>query len=210
MLKIGLTGGIGCGKSTVAQFFADFHIPVLDADLIAHQLVAVGQPALLEIAQTFGGVILNSDGSLNRSLLKERVFSDLQQKQKLEAILHPLIYQAILAQIAQLSAPYCIICIPLLFETQMSHLVDRILVVDCPLSKQIERVQSRDQLSLARIESILATQVSREFRIAHADDLIDNSHADSALAEQVKKLHNFYLSVSDRQDKSVCEHQHHL
>lgn len=210
MFKVGLTGGIGCGKTTVAQLFAGFNIPVLDADVIAHQLVAVGQPALLEIAKTFGTAILNADGSLNRAQLRELVYADPQQKQRLEAILHPLVYQTLQTQSEQQDARYCILCIPLLFETNMTHFVDRILVVDCPVEVQIERVQKRDQLTLARIESILASQVSREFRLAHGHDLINNAGADSALAEQVKKLHNFYLSISDRQEHSVCEHPHHL
>lgn len=210
MFKVGLTGGIGCGKSTVAQLFADFKVPVLDADVIAHQLVAVGQPALEEIAKTFGNTILNADGSLNRTQLRELVYSDPHQKQRLEAILHPLVYQSLQTQSEQLAAPYCILCIPLLFETKMAHFVDRVLVVDCPVEVQIERVQKRDQLTQARIGSILASQVSREFRIAHGHDLINNAGADSALAEQVKKLHNFYLSISDPQDHSVCEHPHHL
>ncbi len=210
MLKIGLTGGIGCGKSTVEKIFASFDIPVIDADLIAHQLVVIGQPALAKIEQTFGKVILNADGSLNRAALRDIVFSDPKQKQKLEAILHPACYETIQVQLAELNSPYCIISIPLLFETNMRHLVDRVLVVDCPVSSQIERVQKRDQLSRARIQSILDSQVSRDYRKSHADDLIDNASADSALAEQVKTLHNFYLSISDRQDNVVSEYPHHL
>ena len=116
MLKIGLTGGIGCGKSTVAKIFAELNIPVLDADEIAHSLVEKGQPALTQIRLAFGPEILNPDGSLNRKSLRERVFSDLKQKQKLESILHPLIYQTLQAELEQLIAPYCIISIPLLFE----------------------------------------------------------------------------------------------
>lgn len=201
MLKVGLTGGIGCGKSTVARIFADLNVPVLDADKIAHRLVEKGQPALTQIQLAFGTAILNPDGSLNRKNLREQVFSDLKQKQKLESILHPLIYKTLQAELEQLTAaPYCIISIPLLFETGMTHFVDRILVIDCPVETQIERVKVRDSLSTERIQSIIDSQVSRAFRKAQADDLIDNSDTDYRLAERVKKLHNLYLSISACRD----------
>lgn len=200
MLKVGLTGGIGCGKTTVAKVFAKLNIPVVDADEIAHRLVEKGQPALDQIQQEFGTDILNPDGSLNRKKLSERIFSDLKQKQKLESILHPLIYKTIQSEIEQLNAPYCILCIPLLFETDMVHFVDRVLVVDCPVEMQIERVKNRDHLPIERIQAIINNQISRESRKEKADDLIDNSVANYRLAEQVKKLHNLYLSLSDHQD----------
>ncbi len=205
MLKIGLTGGIGCGKSTVTKFFEQLKTPVIDADEIAHQLVAIGQPALAQIQQEYGSDVLNPDGSLNRTLLRELIFSDCRQKQKLEAILHPLVYQSIQAKLKQFNTPYCIICIPLLFETNMAHLVDRILVVDCPVETQIKRLQKRDNMTIERIQSIIDSQVSRDVRKAQANDLIDNSKTDDRLAEDVKKLHNFYLSLSTFQDKLVCE-----
>jgi len=205
MLKIGLTGGIGCGKSTVARIFEQLKTPVIDADEIAHQLVAIGQPALAQIQQDFGTVVFKPDGSLDRKKLSEIVFSDPEQKQKLESILHPLVYRSIQAKIKQLNTPYCIICIPLIFETNMTQLVDRILVVDCSFETQIERVQKRDNMTIERIQSIINSQVSRAFRKAHANDLIDNSETDDRLAEAVKKLHNLYLSLSNYQDKLVCE-----
>jgi dephospho-CoA kinase len=208
MLKIGLTGGIGCGKTTVARVFEQFKTPVIDADEIAHQLVAIGQPALIQIQQEFGTAVLSPDGSLNRKKIRERVFSDPKQKQKLEAILHPLVYQSIqakLERLSQLNKPYCIICIPLLFETNMTHFVDRILVVDCSVETQIERVRKRDDMAIERIQSIIDSQVSRAYRNAQANDLIDNSKTNDRLAEEVKKLHNLYLSLSSCQDKLVCE-----
>jgi dephospho-CoA kinase len=200
MLKVGLTGGIGCGKTTVARVFAQLNIPVIDADEIAHRLVAIGQPALSQIQQEFGADILNPDGSLNRKKLRELIFSDLKQKHKLESILHPLVYQAIQAELKQLNAPYCIICIPLLFETNMCHFVDRILVVDCSVETQIERVRCRDHLTVERIQSIINSQASRAFRKKNANDLIENSGTNDKLAEQVKKLHNLYLSLSTCRD----------
>ena len=205
MLKIGLTGGIGCGKSTVARVFEQLKTPVIDADEIAHQLVAIGQPALARIQQEFGTDVLNPDGSLNRNKLRELIFSDPKQKQKLESILHPLVYKSIQAELNRLNTPYCIICIPLLFETNMTHLVDRILVVDCSVETQIERIRKRDNITIERIQSIIDSQVSRAFRKAQANDLIDNSKTDDRLAEEVKKLHNLYLSLSTCQDKLVCE-----
>ncbi|MGZ4969977.1 MAG: dephospho-CoA kinase [Methylobacter sp.] len=200
MLKVGLTGGIGCGKSTVAKIFANFNIPVLDADEIAHRLVEKGQPALDQIQHEFGAAILNPSGSLNRQRLRDIVFSDLKRKQKLESILHPLVYKTLQAELEQLTAPYCIISIPLLFETNMAGFVDRILVIDCPVETQIERVKMRDNLTIERIQSIIDNQVSRAYRKAKAEDLIDNSTTDYRLAEQVKKLHNLYLSLSACRD----------
>ena len=205
MLKIGLTGGIGCGKTTVAKIFEQLKSPVIDADEIAHQLVAIGQPALAQIQQEFGTDVLNPDGSLNRKKLRELIFSDPEQKQKLESILHPLVYQSIQAELKQLNTPYCIICIPLLFETNMTRLVDRILVVDCSIETQIERIRKRDNMSIERILSIIDSQVSPAFRKAQANDLIDNSETNDRLAEEVKKLHNFYLSLSTCRNKLVCE-----
>jgi len=208
MLKIGLTGRIGCGKSTVARIFEQLKTPVIDADEIAHQLVAIGQPALAQIQQDFGTRVFKPDGSLDRKKLSEIVFSDPKQKQKLESILHPLVYEAIQAalnQLNQLNKSYCIISIPLIFETNMTHLVDRILVVDCSVETQIKRVRKRDNMAIERIQSIIDSQVSRAFRKAHTNDLIDNSVTDDRLAEEVKKLHNLYLSLSNYQDKLVCE-----
>ena len=196
MLEIGLTGGIGCGKSTVTALFKQLNVPVIDADDIAHQLVTVGQPALSLIQQQFGHHCLNADGSLNRNVLRELVFSHPEQKQILEAIIHPLVYQTIQVQIASFTTPYCIISIPLLFETNKADFVNRVLVIDCPIAIQIERVQKRDNLTVKRVQSIIDSQVSRAFRIAHADDVIDNTQTNTELAQQVEKLHNLYLSLS--------------
>lgn len=196
MLKIGLTGGIGCGKSTVTALFKHRNVPVLDADDIARQVVAVGQPALKLIQQTFGSDSLNADGSLNRDFIRELVFTYPEQKKKLEAIIHPLVYQTIQADLVLLTAPYCILSIPLLFEVNRADFVDRVLVIDCPVATQIERVQKRDNLSPERVQSIIDSQVSRAFRLAHAEDVIDNTQSNAELAQQVEKLHNLYLSLS--------------
>lgn len=195
MLKVGLTGGIGCGKTTVSQLFANHGIPTIDADLIAHQVVAVGQPALQRIADTFGKLSLNHDGSLNRVYIRELVFTQPEQKQKLEAIIHPLVFETIKTQVSKLNTAYCLISIPLLFETQTASEVDRVLVIDCPVETQVSRIMARDGLTKERILSIIATQVSHEFRVQHANDIILNDQDAPALAQQVEKLHNFYLSL---------------
>jgi len=210
MLRVGLTGGIGCGKTTVSNLFAGFGVPILDADQVARELTEKGQPALDRIREAFGGQILNADGSLNRLQLKRIIFADAEQKRKLEAMLHPLIWAALNAKSAQLAAPYCILSIPLLFETKMEAIVDRILVVDCPVELQIERVSQRDRLAIETIRAIIDSQVHRDYRLAHADDLLDNSQTDNTLAEQVKKLHNLYLSISACQTRLTCDQHHHL
>ena len=198
MLKIGLTGGIGSGKSTVADLFNSyFNIPVIDADIIAHQLVEPGQPTLIEIQQTFGKSILHKDGSLNRNKLRDIIFSDANSKKQLEALLHPLIYEQMQIQFNQQTSAYSILCIPLLIETNMTDFVDRTLVIDCPIDTQIKRVTQRDRLTPARILSIINSQISRESRLSCADDIIDNSNLNTQLAEQVKKLHNQYLILSN-------------
>ena len=196
MLKIGLTGGIGCGKSTVGKLFEQFGVPVIDADDIAHQLVEPGQPALQAIVKVFGANILTIDGSLDRKQVREIVFSDSDKKTQLEAILHPEVFRTIQNIVITLETPYCIIGIPLLFETGITGFVDRILVVDCPLEEQVGRVKLRNGLDQSSIMKIIDSQVSREFRIRHTDDLIDNSGDSDGLAQQVKKLHNFYVSIS--------------
>jgi dephospho-CoA kinase len=210
MLKVGLTGGIGCGKTTVSNLFAELGVPVLDADQVARELTEKGQPALEPIREAFGVQVFNPDGSLNRLQLKKLIFADARKKQRLEAILHPMILAALAAKAERLDVPYCILSVPLLFESKLELLVDRILVVDCPLELQIERVSRRDKLDLKIIHSIIDSQVPRDYRRKHADDLLDNSQADNPLAEQVKKLHNLYLSLSPCQHKLTCDQQNHL
>ena len=197
MLKVGLTGGIGCGKTTVGHLFSELGVPTLDADVVARHLVEKGQPALAEIQQTFGAAVLNSDGHLDRKRLKALIFSDPDQKQRLESILHPRVFTELEQQIQRLSDPYCVVIIPLLFETGKKGFVDRILVADCPVNSQIARVRLRDSLTEAEVKAIIASQVSRDFRLEHADDAIDTTLEGSKLAENVKKLHNFYLNIAE-------------
>ncbi len=196
MLRIGLTGGIGSGKSTVAELFAARGVPVIDADVIARELVAPGQSALEAIVATFGPEILDAQGALNRTCLRERVFSDSKQRLQLEAILHPRIRAEMTARIAALNAPYVVLVIPLLFEAAQTDMVDRVLVVDVPPTLQRERVTARDALSNQQIDAILTAQLDREHRIARADDVIDNSGDRAALEQQVDSLHQRYLALS--------------
>lgn len=198
MLKICLTGGIGCGKSTIANLFnTHYKIPVIDADIIARQLVEPGQPALGILQQTFGKSIISSNNSLNRDKLRKIIFSDADKKKQLEDILHPLIYREMQSKFDNQTSPYSILCIPLLLETGMTAFVNRTLIVDCSVETQIERVSQRDPLSRDCILSIISSQVSREYRLSHANDIIDNSNSTSKLAEQVKKLHNQYIILSN-------------
>jgi len=196
MLKVGLTGGIGSGKSTVCSLFSGLGVAVLDADQISRDLVTIGQPALALIEREFGPEVLTAEGQLNRPKLRDRIFSDPDAKKKLEALLHPLIYQALDSKLTQLDGRYAIVCVPLLIETGMRHWVDRVLVIDCPIEVQIERVLKRDRLPLAQTKAIIASQATRAARLSVADDLIDNANGPDTLAHQVKTLHNFYLSLT--------------
>jgi len=195
VIKVGLTGGIGSGKSTITDLFSQYNIPIIDADIIAHQLVEPGQPALLQLKQLFGKSIINNDDTLNRGHLRDLVFSDKEKKIQLEAILHPLVFQKMQSECDKQNSHYGILSIPLLIETKMTNFVDHILVVDCSVETQVERVRLRDKLPTERILSIISSQTSRETRLSYADNIIDNSNSASQLAEQVKKLHNHYLNL---------------
>ncbi|MCU0835505.1 MAG: dephospho-CoA kinase [Chromatiaceae bacterium] len=196
MLTIALTGGIGSGKSTVADRFTRLGVPILDADVLAHALTAPGEPTLEEIRAVFGPGVIQPDGALDRAALRRIVFDDPAARRRLEAILHPRIRVRMLAWLGEVRAPYAILVIPLLFETGQSDLADRILVVDLPEDEQVRRVQSRSGLDAAEIHRILATQASRAERLAGGDDRIDNSGDLAALEAQVKRLHHLYLDLA--------------
>lgn len=195
MWVVGLTGGIGSGKSTVAEDFARFGVPVIDTDVIARQLTAPGGSALAAIQATFGEGILLPDGTLDRAALRRRIFADAGARHRLEAILHPLIRQQVIQALATLNAPYALIVIPLLVETgDYKDLLDRVLVVDCPETLQIERVMARSGLARDEVESIMATQAGRAERFAVADDTITNDGPPEALRAKVAVLHQDYLA----------------
>ena len=196
MLVIGLTGGIGSGKSTVTQLFEKRNVPVIDTDIIARQLVKSGQPALKEIVKIFGKNIIQGDGQLDRRALAKITFKNEHARKKLENILHPEIQKAMLAQISKLSAPYVIAVIPLLLEAKQTALVDHTLVVDCPEETQIKRVKQRDNRDEQQIKEIIASQVSRQIRLAAADDVIENEADISELDAKIEELHQKFLLMS--------------
>jgi len=197
-LLIGLTGGIGTGKSTVCKLFAERGVAVIDADAIAKELVALDQPALQAIVQEFGKGIIDVKGRLRRDRLRSIVFSDPERRKRLEKLLHPLILEEMLSRANRAGGPYCILCIPLLVETDQSSAVDRVLVVDAPQALQIQRVMERDHLTIDEIKAIMHAQASREDRLEAADDVIMNASDMTKLAEQVNALHQKYLALPTR------------
>jgi len=199
MLRIGLTGGIGSGKSTISTLFAELGVPIIDADIIAREVVTPKQPALREITALFGDHLLDDQGQLRRKQLRQIVFTDPNKRKQLEAILHPCIRQRMLelANLATHQHPYCIMSIPLLLESGWQDLLDRILVVDISEHLQLERTCQRDNISEQTAQAIIATQVSRQTRLLAADDIIDNSGDSEALRQQVLQLHQNYLQLSN-------------
>jgi len=195
MIKIALTGGIGCGKSTVCNFFTQLNVPVIDTDIISRELVQAHQPALIEIVDYFGSDILLTDGSLNRKLLANKIFKHEQHRQHLESILHPKIRQSVKEKLSTLNCCYAIVAIPLLLETHQQNHYERVLLIDCSEQLQISRTHDRDQRNLNEIKAIIKSQASRQDRIAIADDIIDNSKSLSILESQIKKLHSMYLEL---------------
>ncbi|HEC85468.1 MAG TPA: dephospho-CoA kinase [Thioploca sp.] len=192
-LKVGLTGGIASGKTTVSNLFAKLGVPVIDADVIAHKLVEPGQPALDTIVQTFGPTIITNDKTLNRAKLRAFVFADDSKRQRLEAILHPRIKKTMQDQVAQIqNSPYCLLCIPLLLETQQMDTVDRIIVIDCPVHLQRQRLVERNGLTYNQIEKIIKVQANRDARLAIANEIIYNNSDLEHLQQQILALHQWY------------------
>lgn len=194
---VGLTGGIGSGKSTAAKLFGDSGASVVDTDVIAHELTQAGGPAIGALCEAFGGQYIAADGSLDRARMRELVFGNPTAKSKLEAILHPLIRERARAAVAAAKQPYVILVVPLLLETgAYRDLIRRVLVVDCSEARQIERATRRSRLSDAEVRAIMATQLSREARRARADDVLDNDGSMEALRDQVEALHAGYLALA--------------
>lgn len=196
MFTVGLTGGIGSGKSTVSDCFAARGVPIIDTDVLARELTASEGPAIEAIRAVFGDSVMQADGALDRAALRRRVFADVDARRQLEAILHPLIHHRVERARERLTAPYVLIVIPLLVETAgYRDVLDRILVVDCSEDLQITRVMARSGLDRDEVKAILAAQASRADRLAVADDIIDNSGTPENLDAQVALLHQRYQTI---------------
>ena len=199
MLRIGLTGGIGSGKSTVADCFARLGVTVIDSDVIARELVRPGSDALQRIAETFGSDVMRTDGSLDRAALRRRIFGDSEARRRLEAILHPGIRRQLQVRAAEAAGPYVVLVIPLLLEQGWTSEVDRVLVVDCSPETQIRRTMERDHVSAEEARAVLNSQATREQRLACADDVIDNEGGAHELAAIVAQLDRRYRQISGAQ-----------
>jgi dephospho-CoA kinase len=194
--RVGLTGGIASGKSTVANLFAALGVTVVDTDQLAREVVAPGTPVLDAIARKFGQAVLAADGSLDRAQLRTRVFADAAERAWLEALTHPAIRALTDTRCAQASGPYCLVAIPLLVETGAAERFDRVLVVDCDPAIQLARLQARDGSTRAEAQRILDAQASRAERLAAAHDVIRNDGDIAALRTQVERLHRQYSATA--------------
>jgi dephospho-CoA kinase len=194
--KVGLTGGVACGKTTVSDRFAQLGVEIIDADVIARELLIQGSDCYTDVVGLFGQEVLLESAEINRSWLRDRIFSDAEAKRALESIIHPAVRLAIAEASENCASDYCIVSVPLLIEANMQTLVDRILVVDLPVEHQLDRLMQRDKISLKQAQAMLAGQCSRARRLSFADDIIDNSHPVSALDEQIGILHEDYLRMS--------------
>lgn len=192
---LGLTGGIGSGKSAVAQYFIDLGVHLVDADHAARWVVEPGRPALVTITKRFGPQVLQPDGGLDRSALRQLIFQDEAQRRWLEGLLHPLIFQEIDQALARAESPYAILVSPLLVESGQHRMTQRVLVVDAPEHLQLQRSMVRDNSSEEQIRAILKAQSSREERLRHADDVLINDRDLPWLKTEVERLHNFYLTL---------------
>ena len=201
---IGLTGGIGSGKSAVSSHFETLGITVVDADIVAREVVEPGQPALIQIAEHFGHNIITAKGALDRSALRILIFKDEAERKWLESLLHPLIRKEITFQLEQSRSPYSILSSPLLLETDQHSMVDRILVIDVPVEVQIERTVHRDNNTLEQVQAIINSQSSRTIKQQKADDIILNTGTIESLHEKVEELYLHYLKSVN--DFKLCKH----
>lgn len=207
MLKIGLTGGIASGKSTVCALFERYSTPIIDADLIARRLVEPNEDAYSEIIDVFGQAIIQNDGKLNRIKLRNLIFSDPVAKQQLEKILHPKIRRQLILQGQQQQTPYCIFAIPLLIESNMKSVIDRVLVIDLNVEQQLQRLQKRDAISHSQARLMIEAQCDHKQRLANADDIINNNGVTDALNKQVKTLHQKYNNLAKSCQRSNSQGQ---
>lgn len=202
---IGLTGGIGSGKTTVANLFAEHGVTIVDADIIAREAVSIGSPALNKIAEHFGASFIQADGQLNRSLLRQQIFSNEQDKLWLNNLLHPLIRSQLIAQTQAATSPYCLLVAPLLIENDLMHLIDRLLVIDVSEATQLKRTTKRDGNTIKQVKDIMASQIERADRVAQADDILNNDGSSMiSLKKAVTKLHQSYLLMVDTAQFNLC------
>ena len=196
---LGLTGGIGSGKSAAADAFVALGIEAIDADHAARWVVAPGRPALEHIVDRFGDDVLQADGQLNRAALREHIFAEPEQRQWLEGLLHPLIRAEIKQFLAAAQSPYAILVSPLLIESGQHQIVQRVLVVDVPAEVQLTRALQRDQVSEAQLRAIMQVQLKRDERLQYADDVLCNVADKAALQQEVARLHDYYLTLKGGQ-----------
>lgn len=197
-LVVGVTGGIGCGKSTICREFAALGAPVVDTDEVAREVVAPGTAGLAAIVERFGKDILTGDGTLDRRRLRSIVFADESSRLWLESLLHPLIRARTAEHVRASAFAYCLVCIPLLVERGGGNRVDRVLVIDCPPETQIARVMARDKLTAPEVEAIMRTQATRAERLAAADDVIENIGDVETVRPAIRALHRQYLDLAQR------------
>ena len=195
-LIIGLTGGIGSGKTAASDFFASKDITVVDADIVAREVVEPGEPAWLAISERYGSDVLQEDQSLNRAWLRQKVFTEPHERVWLEQQTHPRIRDCLIQQLRDATSPYAVLVSPLLFESGQSTLVKRTLVIDVPVDTQVMRACSRDTNDEEQIRRIIAAQIPREDRCSRADDVADNSGTLAQLHAQLEKLHHTYLTMA--------------
>lgn len=202
MFRVGLTGGIASGKTTVGNLFAQLGAGLVDTDVVAREVVAPGEPGLAAVTKAFGAGVLDAGGALDRAALRKIVFEDARERERLEKILHPLIRARTLAQVEALQAPYALIVVPLLVETGFARLVHRVLVVDCPQATQVQRLMERDGLSEQDARAMIGAQVDRATRLRAADDILENGGSEERAREQVERLHSKYRALA-----RVCREQ---
>ena len=200
MFVVGVTGGIGSGKTTVTDLFQEHGIAVVDADVIARHIMDPGSPALQAVRERFGSAALHADGSLNRAWLRARIFAEPEDKAWLNALTHPLIRDQILAQLKAAQSPYVILSAPLLVENRLTELCQRVLVVDVDEQTQIERTSARDDVDHHQVQAIMAAQATREQRLQAADNVIHNHGDLTDLTPQVAQLHELYLGLAQAAD----------
>lgn len=193
---VGLTGGIGSGKSAVSDRFAALGIKIVDADIASRVVVEPGQPALAKIAEHFGPELITPEGALDRTALRHKVFADDAEREWLQQLLHPLINAYIAEELASADSAYAMLAHPILIETGQTRICDRVLVVDVPESVQVERTMARDNNSEEQVRNIMAAQASREDRLAAADDVIENDRDLAHLDAEVARLHEQYLAAA--------------